>query len=204
MPQGDEGTASRRARIHGSENALFDRLNVNVARRLHVLRAVERPVLLHVRPQCSAHHRKVTSRSGTPSFWATGWTPRRLQSAYHRPLDTDTGGATKKPFARAFYTEGKSLVYYAYDQSQRKADDAKFSYVAWGEHNGNKASINKIGLLFHDDQTQRRWSLNFADPEALAEIDSVFITLERTDEDVAQPKGKRMLTAYLGTPPNHP
>jgi len=38
----------------------------------------------------------------------------------------------------------------------------------------------------------------------LAEIDSVFITLERTDEDISQPKGKRLLTAYLGTQPNHP
>ena len=118
--------------------------------------------------------------------------------------DTDTGGATKKAFARAFYTEGKSLVYYAYDLPQKKSEEGKFSYVAWGETNGSKASIKKIGLLFHDDQTQRRWSLNFANPQVLAEIDSVFITLERTDEDVSQPKGKRLLTAYLGTPPNHP
>jgi hypothetical protein len=118
--------------------------------------------------------------------------------------DTDTGGATQKPFARAFYTEGKSLVFYAYDLPQRKANEGKFSYVAWGESNGNKARIKKIGILFHDDKTQTRWSLNFSDPQVLKEIDSVFITLERSDEDLAQPKGKRMLTAYLGTAPNHP
>jgi hypothetical protein len=118
--------------------------------------------------------------------------------------DTDTRGVTEKAFARAFYTEGTSLVYYAYDLPQRKSDEGRFSYVAWGEANGNKASIKKIGLLFHDDQTQRRWSLSFADPHVLAEIDSMFITLERSDEDVSQPKGKRLLTAYLGTPPNHP
>jgi hypothetical protein len=118
--------------------------------------------------------------------------------------DTDTEGATRKPFARAFYTEGKSLVYYAYDLPQRKVDEGRFSYVAWGESNGSKASIRKIGILFHDDQTQTRWSLNFADPQVLREIDSVFITLERTDTDVTQPKGKRLLTAYLGTAPNHP
>lgn len=118
--------------------------------------------------------------------------------------DTDTEGATEKPFARAFYTEGKSLVYYAYDLPQLRADEGKFSYVAWGENNGNKATIRKIGILFHDDQTQRRWSLNFSDPQTLREINSVFITLERTDEDLSQPKGKRMLTAYLGTAPNHP
>jgi hypothetical protein len=118
--------------------------------------------------------------------------------------DTNTAGVTSKPFARAFYTEGKSLVYYAYDLPQGRADGGKFSYVAWGESNGNKASIKKIGILFHDNQTQTRWSLNFSDPQVLREIDSVFITLERTDEDLTQPKGKRMLTAYLGTAPNHP
>jgi hypothetical protein len=118
--------------------------------------------------------------------------------------DTDTAGATTKPFARAFYTEGKSLVYYAYDLPQRKAEEGKFSYVAWGESNGSKASIKKIGILFHDDQTQRRWSLNFSDAQVLKEIDSVFITLEPNGEDASLPKGKRMLTAYLGTPANHP
>jgi hypothetical protein len=118
--------------------------------------------------------------------------------------DTSTRGATEKPFARAFYTEGKSLIYYAYDLPQRRTDEGKFSYVAWGESNGKKASIRKIGILFRDDQTQRRWSLNFSDPRVLAEIDSVFITLERNDENLAQPKGKRMLTAYLETPANHP
>ena len=118
--------------------------------------------------------------------------------------DTSTRGATEKPFARAFYTEGKSLIYYAYDLPQRRTDEGKFTYVAWGESNGKKASIRKIGILFRDDQTQRRWSLNFSDPRVLAEIDSVFITLERNDEELVQPKGKRMLTAYLETPANHP
>ena len=118
--------------------------------------------------------------------------------------DTGAEGATRKPFARAFYTEGKSLVYYVYDLPQRKLDEGRFSYVAWGESNGNRATIKKIGILFHDDQSQRRWSLNFADPQVLHEIDSVFITLEKSDEDSLQPKGKRMLTAYLATAPNHP
>src|SRR6202021_3038165 len=105
--------------------------------------------------------------------------------------DTDTGGATKKAFARAFYTEGKSLVYYAYDLPQKKSDEGKVSYVAWGETNGSKASIKKIGLLFHDDQTQRRWSLNFANPQVLAEIDSFFIPREPTIGGVARQRGRR-------------
>jgi hypothetical protein len=118
--------------------------------------------------------------------------------------DMSAAGAIKKPFARAFYTEGQSLVYYAFDLPEGKPDKGRFSYVAWGENSRSGATVRKIGILFKDDQTQRRWSLNFSDPQVLGEIDSVFITLERTDENVAKPKGKRMLTAYLGTTPNHP
>lgn len=118
--------------------------------------------------------------------------------------DMSTAGAIKKPFARAFYTEGKSLVYYAFDLPEGRADKGKFSYVAWGENSRSGAAVRKIGILYEDDQTQRRWSLNFSDPQVLGEIDSVFITLEPTNEDVAKPRGKRMLTAYLGTAPNHP
>jgi hypothetical protein len=118
--------------------------------------------------------------------------------------DTDTHGGTIRPFARAFYTEHKSLVYYAYDLPQRSSADGKYAYVAWGESNVNKNSIKKIGILFNDNQNRNRWSLSFIDPEVLADINSVFITLERTDKDVEQPKGKRMLTAYLGAAPNHP
>jgi hypothetical protein len=70
--------------------------------------------------------------------------------------DTNTEGTTRRPFARAFYTEGKSLVYYAYDLPQQKIDEGKFSYIAWGQNNGSKASVRKIGILFHNDQTQRR------------------------------------------------
>ncbi len=117
--------------------------------------------------------------------------------------DTDTDGGTGRPFARAFYTEHKSLVYYAYDLPQRRIAEGKYSYVAWGQSNGNKNSIQKIGILFNDDQNQRRWSLHFTDPTVLADIDSVFITLERTDKDAEQPKGRRMLTAYLGAAANH-
>ncbi len=118
--------------------------------------------------------------------------------------DMGSEGTVKKPFARAFYTEGKSLVYYAFDLPERKIDRDKFSYVAWGENSRSGTTVKKIGILYQDDGNQRRWNLIYKDPQVLKEIDSVFITLERTDEDVANPKGKRMLTAYLGTTANHP
>lgn len=118
--------------------------------------------------------------------------------------DTTTEGTTRRPFARAFYTEGRSLVYYAYDLPQRKIDEGNFAYVVWGQSNGSRASIRNIGILYRDDQAQQRWSLSFTDPKVLREIDSVFITLEPTGRDLLRPKGRRMLTAYLGTAPNHP
>jgi hypothetical protein len=70
------------------------------------------------------------------------------------------------------------------------------------------ASADKAFMASRGDDAGRRscdcWSLNFANPQVLAEIDLVFITFERTEEDVPQQKRKQLLTAYLGTPPNHP
>jgi hypothetical protein len=118
--------------------------------------------------------------------------------------DTDAEGNTKKSFARAFYTEGKSLVFYAYDLPARGTDDSKFVYTAWGERNGNRNKVQRLGILLNDDKGQKRWALNFSDPKVLNEIDSVFLTLERVGTDGTEPKGKRMLTAYLDSQVNHP
>lgn len=119
-------------------------------------------------------------------------------------FDVNPEGAVKKSFARAFYTEGKSLVYYAFDLPERKLDSDKYSYVAWGESSRTGATPRKIGILYQDDRTQKRWSLIYENPQVLKEIDSVFVTLEPNDKDVEKPKGVRLLTAYLGAPPNHP
>jgi hypothetical protein len=118
--------------------------------------------------------------------------------------DTGPEGNTRKSFARAFYTEGKSLIFYAYDLPARNTENGKFVYAAWGEKNGSKKTVRNLGILLNDDKGQRRWVLNFSDPKVLAEIDSVFVTLERTGTDSEQPNGKRMLTAYLDSQVNHP
>jgi hypothetical protein len=55
-----------------------------------------------------------------------------------------------------------------------------------------------------DDPIQKRWVLTVTDPNVLAEIDSVFVTLEPSGEAGEHPSGKRLLTAFLGTAPNHP
>lgn len=118
--------------------------------------------------------------------------------------DTEPGGNTRKSFARAFYTEGKSLIFYAYDLPAHRTEDGKYVYAAWGERNGDKKNVKHLGILLNDDKGQKRWVLNFSDPKVLSEIDSVFITLERVGVSGGEPSGKRMLTAYLDSRVNHP
>ncbi|MDD5543151.1 MAG: hypothetical protein PHX83_08250 [Acidobacteriia bacterium] len=121
-------------------------------------------------------------------------------------FDTDGRGRVRKPFGRAFYTQGKSLIFYAFDLPTKNLLDGKFVYAAWGS-NSNKLkdqAPHHLGVFYYDDQTQHRWAMKFNDPKVLDEIDTVFVTLERVGEAFTLPKGKPVLEAYFGTPPNHP
>ena len=112
-----------------------------------------------------------------------------------------SNSGVKKPFGRVFYTEGKSLIFYAYDLANTRGKQA---FTAWGQREGDPRSTRALGILINDDQAQKRWALKFNDPNVLAEIDSVFVTLEPNDKPGSEPKGKKLLNAYLGTPANHP
>jgi hypothetical protein len=116
--------------------------------------------------------------------------------------DTNGEGKTQRAFGRVFYTEGKSLVFYAYDLSARRTDSDKYAYYAWGKRDASEQGIRKLGIFFNDDQAQKRWVLQVTDPRVLSEIDSVFVTLEPADKP--QPNGKRILSAFLRSPANHP
>jgi len=121
-------------------------------------------------------------------------------------VDTDGKGHVKKAFGRAFYTQGKSLIFYAYDLPTNKVADGKFVYAAWGS-NSNKPHEQKplrLGIFYSDDQSQHRWVMKFEDPKVLQEIDTVFVTLEPEGRTFNSPSGKPILDAYFGTPPNHP
>jgi hypothetical protein len=117
--------------------------------------------------------------------------------------DGDGAGKNKRSFGRVFYTEGKSLIFYAFDLDERKVVNAKYSYKAWGERQANPSSVKSLGILYADDKAQKRWVLKVSDPEQLSEIDSVFVTLEPHD-NIDQPHGKKLLFAFLGTSANHP
>jgi len=118
--------------------------------------------------------------------------------------DTSGKGQTQKSFGRVFYTEGKSLVFYAYDLPARRAE-TKYAFYAWGKRDGSgETKARNLGIFYNDDQAQRRWVLKINDPNVLSEIDSVFVTLEKTDDSGEAPTGKKLLSAYLGSPANHP
>jgi hypothetical protein len=118
-------------------------------------------------------------------------------------LDVDGRGKTKRPFGRAFYTEGKSLIFYAFDLGDKRLSPTDASFQAWGYHEPDRVSVQSLGILYEDDQKANRWILKFENPDVLADIDSVFVTIEPPGGS-KKPSGKRLLYAYLNVKPNHP
>jgi hypothetical protein len=118
--------------------------------------------------------------------------------------DADGSGKNRKSFGRVFYTEGKSLIFYAFDLDEKKVVNAKSTFKAWGERLGQPATVKSLGMLYVDDKEQRRWVLKVDDLRQLAEIDSVFVTLEPHSGGSDRPRGQKILYAFLGGQANHP
>jgi hypothetical protein len=118
--------------------------------------------------------------------------------------DRDGEGKSQRAFGRIFYTEGKSLIFYAYDLADVKKLDAKVSFYVWGEHLGVEKPVRSLGIFHNDDENDGRWVLTFDDPHVLAQIDSVFVTAETSKKTIKEPGGRKILFAFLGDKPNHP
>ena len=118
--------------------------------------------------------------------------------------DADGNGKDKQSFGRVFYTEGKRLIFYAFDLDENKVVNAKYTFEAWGERLGQPTSVKSLGILYADDKNQRRWVLKVDDPQRLAQIDSVFVTLEPRDGGTEKPRGHKILYAFLSGQANHP
>jgi Putative zinc-finger len=112
-----------------------------------------------------------------------------------------TNSGVRKPFGRIFYTEGKSLIFYAYDLS---GGNGTKTFYAWGHREGDSDTTRALGSLHLDDPAQRRWVFKSNDAKVLAQIDSVYVTLEPTAKAGERPKGQKILSAFLGTQANHP
>jgi hypothetical protein len=118
--------------------------------------------------------------------------------------DRDADGKSQRAFGRIFYTEGKSLIFYAYDLADPRKVDAKVSFHVWGERLGAEKPIRSLGIFHNDDVSDGRWVLTFDDPHVLAQINSVFVTVESSKKTAREPGGRRILFAFLGDKPNHP
>jgi hypothetical protein len=119
-------------------------------------------------------------------------------------VDTDLHGKTRPAFGRVFFTEGKSLVFYAFDLNDAKIQKANYQYRVWAKQEGGDKQVRSLGIFYSDDKAQRRWVFKCNDPKILSVIDSVFVTLEPTDSDPSHPKGSNLMYAYLRGQPNHP
>jgi hypothetical protein len=116
--------------------------------------------------------------------------------------DVSASGQSAKSFGRVFYSEGQSLVFYAFDLPAKSAP-AKYFFKAWGQMEASQRSVHELGVFNVDDHAQRRWVLKVDDARLLKGIDSVFVTAEATEDSVS-PKGRRVLYAYLAGIANHP
>lgn len=121
-------------------------------------------------------------------------------------FDVDSGSRTRKPFGRVFYTESKSLIFYAFDLDHQPGVKTASAFQVWGERDGEARMQNRatnLGILYMDSESNRRWVLRLDDPKQLAEIDAVFVTVEPQGGS-QKPTGKPFLYALLRREANHP
>jgi hypothetical protein len=117
--------------------------------------------------------------------------------------DNNGEGQRQKAFGRIFYTEGKQIVFYAYDLDSASRLKKEVAFYVWGGRLGDQHAIKNLGVFRNDDAGAGRWILTFDDPHVLAQINTVFVTAE-SKKDVMLPDGKQILFAYLGDKANHP
>jgi hypothetical protein len=113
--------------------------------------------------------------------------------------EVDGGIDAAKPFGRIFYSEGQSLIFYAFELPRGRLP-TQYTFQAWGD---NGVRSHKLGIFKVDAHEQHRWVLKVSDPALLAGLDSVFVTVD-TQIDGREPHGKKLLYAYVGGRPNYP
>ncbi len=121
-------------------------------------------------------------------------------------FDVDGNSRTQKPFGRVFYTQGKSLIFYAFDLDREPGVVNASAFQVWGQREtpqGEQASPKNLGILYMDNESNRRWVMRFDDPKQLAEIDAVFVTVEPRGGS-HKPTSKPFLYALLRNEANHP
>jgi len=121
-------------------------------------------------------------------------------------FDVDGSSRTQKPFGRVFYTQSKSLIFYAFDLDREPGVVNASTFQVWGQREapqGQQESPMNLGILYMDNESKRRWVMRFDDPKKLAEIDAVFVTVEPRGGS-HKPTNKPFLYALLRNEANHP
>ncbi len=118
-------------------------------------------------------------------------------------IDVGKDAATKKSYGRVFFTKGKSLIFYAYDLDRQPGLKNASTFQVWGQRGTDREQALNLGVFYEDSVTKKRWILKFDDPQKLAQIDAVFVTVEPNGGS-SKPSGKPFLYAYLKVNPNHP
>ena len=117
-------------------------------------------------------------------------------------FDVDSSSRTKKPFGRIFYTQGKSLIFYAFDLDRQPNLKDTSAFQVWGRIEPDHGDPLNLGILYIDNESNHRWALRFDDPEKMAEIDAMFVTVEPHGGSL-KPTGKPFLYALLRNEANH-
>jgi len=119
-------------------------------------------------------------------------------------FDVDSGSRTRKPFGRVFYTQNRSLIFYAFDLDRQPGVKNASAFQVWGQRDAEEQNqATNLGILYLDNELNRRWVLKIDDPKQLAEIDAVFVTIEPRGGS-QKPTGKPFLYALLRKEANHP
>ena len=118
-------------------------------------------------------------------------------------MDVREDGSARKPFGRVFYTKTKSLIFYAYDLDRQPGVKRASTFQVWGRTGAADRKPINLGVLYLDSESNRRWALRVDNPEQLARLDAVFVTVEQR-EQTDKPTGKPFLYASLRREPNHP
>jgi len=118
-------------------------------------------------------------------------------------FDVSSDSHTRKPYGRVFYTKGRSLVFYAFDLDRQPGLQNASTFQVWGKNESAQDRPVNLGVLYVDSEANRRWALRCDDPEQLAEIDALFVTVEPNAHG-RKPTGKPFLYASLRKAPNHP
>lgn len=117
--------------------------------------------------------------------------------------DVDSRSRTRQSFGRIFYTQGKSLIFYAFDLDPGVKNVNAFQVWGRKEAQGTQARPKSLGILYLDNESNHRWVMRFDDAKQLEEIDAVFVTVEPHGGS-PKPTSKPFLYALLRKEVNHP